>query len=156
VALVSFNTIGLEAQNALLKILEEPRPNVRFILLTSNRANLIGTVLSRVYILNERTKNNELLNEAEKFLSTPFNLRMKLPYIIDNISRIEKINGKERKDKEAIRIFVLALVTTLQKSKSDTKYIEETLEVASYVPDPSSSGKALMEYLSLLLPQTTI
>ena len=48
VGLISFHTAGIPAQNALLKILEEPGDTTRFILITSNKANLIQTVLSRV------------------------------------------------------------------------------------------------------------
>ncbi len=153
IGLVSFNTIGLEAQNALLKILEEPRIGVKFILLTSNKSNLIDTVLSRV-ITVEKDRSYESLTEAEKFLSTQINLRMKLPYIVDILSRVEKINNKERKDKETLHIFILSLATSLKNIKAEPKYIQETLEVASYVADPSTSGKALLEYLSLLLPVT--
>ncbi len=151
IALVSFNTIGLEAQNALLKILEEPRVGVKFILLTSNKTNIIDTVLSRLLIVENKQKS-ESLKDAETFLATKFDLRMKLPFVLDIISRIEKINNKERKDKEGLRIFILNLATVLKNNKSEPKYIQETLEVASYVADPSTSGKALLDYLSLLLP----
>lgn len=155
IALISFNTIGLEAQNALLKMLEEPRNGVRFILLTSNKKNLIDTVLSRLYTV-EKQLNEEVLTNAENFISTRHDLRMKLPHVIDILSRVEKINGRERKDKEILRIFILSLVTVLRNINAKPKYIKETIEVASYVADPSSSGKALLEYLSLLLPQSSV
>lgn len=151
IGLISFNTIGLEAQNALLKILEEPRHGVRLVLITSNTANIIDTVLSRVHVVKEN-KSAEDLHEAEKFLATSYESRISLPYVVELLSRSEKINGKERKDKEGIRLFILALTTVLEQKHVDAKYIQETLEIASYVADPSSSGKALMEYLALLLP----
>ncbi len=154
IALISFNTIGVEAQNALLKILEEPKFGVKFILLTSNKANIINTVLSRVLIIEnkEDTQNNRLIKEVSNFVSTQSELRMKLPFVIDIISRVEKTNGKERKDKEDLRIFILTLASELENKNIPPKYTNETLEIASYVSDPSSSGKALLEYLSLLLP----
>jgi DNA polymerase-3 subunit delta' len=155
IALISFHTIGLEAQNALLKMLEEPRDGVRFILLTSNKANLIDTVLSRVFLVGYN-KTTEATQEAETFLKTSCSSRMKLPYIVDIISRTEKENGKERKDREPVYLFILTLVTVLKNKKNAQKYVEETLKVASYAADSSSSGKALLEYLSLLLPQSKV
>ena len=150
IALISFHTIGLEAQNALLKLLEEPRAGVRFILVTSNTASLIPTVLSRVLVISS-DENNEELFDAENFLKTSHTLRMKLPHTLKLLSQVDE---EERKDREAVKAFILAISRVLTKNNSDTNYITETLEIASYAADPSASGKALLEYLSLLLPQT--
>lgn len=158
IALVSFHTVGIEAQNALLKILEEPRPGVRFILLTSNKTNLIETVLSRVLEVRLNTEhlpnhNPETVESAEIFLATSHGLRMKLACIVNILSRVDE---EDRKDRESVRSFILTLVILLRKDDSGSKYIEETLNVASYASDPSASGKALIEYLALLLPQTKV
>lgn len=152
IALISFHTIGLEAQNALLKILEEPRLGIRFILITSNKTNLIDTILSRVLVIEEK-ENNEMLTHAEIFLNTSHGLRIKLPYIVDILSRVDE---EDRKDRESVRTFILTLSTVLKNENIGPRYIKETLEVASYVSDPSTSGKALLEYLSLLLPQSSV
>lgn len=151
IALVSFHTIGLEAQNALLKILEEPRAGVRFILITSNKANLIETLLSRVLLVN--IANNESSNEVAKvFLKSNPVSRIKLPEITKLLSQVDE---EERKDREAVRSFVLSLLPLIKKGKA-SKYKKEILEIASYAADPSASGKALLEYLALLLPQIEV
>lgn len=149
-AVISFHTAGLEAQNTLLKILEEPRNGIRFILVTSNKENLIATVLSRVVCVEEND-NKESLYEATKFLETSHALRMKLPYVVDILSRTDE---EDRKDRESVREFILALASVLNENSVSLNYVEETLQSASYAADPSASGKALLEYLSLLLPQT--
>lgn len=149
-AVISFHTAGLEAQNTLLKILEEPRNGIRFILVTSNKENLIATVLSRVVCVEENN-NKESLYEATKFLETSHALRMKLPYVVDILSRTDE---EDRKDRESVREFILALASVLNENSVSLNYVEETLQSASYAADPSASGKALLEYLSLLLPQT--
>ena len=51
-----------------------------------------------------------------------------------------------------MKSFILSVVNVLQEKKSEPRYITETLEIASYASDPSASGKALVEYLALLLP----
>jgi DNA polymerase III gamma/tau subunit len=42
------DTMGAPAQNAFLKLLEEPRPNLRFILTAHSTSHLLPTILSRV------------------------------------------------------------------------------------------------------------
>ncbi len=151
VGLISFHTIGVPAQNALLKILEEPNEKTRFILVTSNKENLIETVLSRVLhhtSNSDTTKNNS--HEAIEFVSTSPTLRMKLSFVT---SLLSKTDEEDRKDREAVRTFILSLAEYYSTKKDYVRYVPEILEVASFASDPSSSGKALLEYLSLLLPQ---
>lgn len=45
------------ARNAMLKILEEPPASVRFILLTSRRASMMSTILSRSRVINFQPRN---------------------------------------------------------------------------------------------------
>jgi DNA polymerase III delta prime subunit len=151
IALISFHTAGLPAQNAMLKILEEPRQGTRFVLLTSNKENLIDTVLSRVHHIHVNASVSDLVQKtAEEFLATSPSFRMKLSHVVDLLAKIDE---EGRKDREAIKGFILTLVSIMQAKKVEPRFITETLEIASYASDPSASGKALLEYLSLLLPQ---
>lgn len=157
IALISFHTAGIPAQNAMLKILEEPREGVKFILITSSKNNLISTVLSRVHEVRHKTQEAGSKNDtnAKLFLEERPTLRIKLPFITELLSRVDE---EDRKDKEAVRGFILQIVDYLGKQSAGgqmikSKYIEETLQMASYASDPSVSGKVLLEYLSLLLPQ---
>ena len=150
IALISFHTATLPAQNAMLKILEEPRSGVRFILLTSNKDNLIGTVLSRVHEVQTKNEERRTKNEyANEFLKTPHNSRIKLPFIVELLARTDE---EGRKDRESVRRFILSIVDALSEARVSPLYITETIQVASYASDPSASGKALLEYLALLLP----
>lgn len=150
-ALVSFHTITIPAQNALLKIAEEPRFGVTFIFVTSNKNAIIPTLYSRLQEKSSRDGDIEKNNEAEIFLKTPHTQRMKLPYIVKLLTKVDE---EGRKDRESVRAFILSLIDILTSSKEGKGYLSTTLETASYASDPSSSGKALLEYLSLLLPQT--
>ncbi len=155
IALISFHTGGIPAQNSMLKILEEPRDGVRFILVTSNKDNLIDTVTSRLFEVTSRKSvhkvESEFLIPVEAFLKTNPTARIKLPFIIELLSRVDE---EDRKDKESVMKFILQIAESLGNEKNiKPKYIEETLQIASYASDPSVSGKALLEYLALLLPQ---
>lgn len=150
IAVLSFNTMGLEAQNLLLKVLEEPRSGVRFILVTTHTKHLISTVLSRVCIVRHTEKGNTA-KDAMLFLETSHTSRMKLPYVTDILSRVDE---ESRKDRESVKEFIISLAEIAQQKQYPSMYTKEIFEIASYASDPSVSGKALIEYLALLLPQT--
>ncbi len=152
IALISFHTAGTPAQNAMLKVLEEPRPGTRFVLLTSNVANLLPTIMSRVHHMrSEEGEVNLDRKHAEEFLRTSHAFRMKLSFVVDLLACVDE---EGRKDREAVRSFLLSIAGELSAARVAPHYIQETLELASYASDPSASGKALLEYLTLLLPQT--
>ncbi len=151
IGLISFHTAGTPAQNALLKILEEPPLNTRFIIITNDAVNIIDTVLSRLSLVHiETSESLEADNSTKLFLSTNPSQRMKLSCVTQ---LLEKKDEEDRKDREAVKAFILSLIPVLTSQKVPSQYITETLEIASYGSDTSSSGKALLEYLSLLLPQ---
>ena len=151
-ALISFHTATLPAQNAMLKILEEPRVGVSFILVTSNRENLIPTVISRVHEIKQKAesrKQNE--GNAELFFKTKPTERMELNFVKEILNKEDE---EKRKDREGVRNFILSLALFARGKKeirgSDLMKIEECV---SYASDSSASGKMLLEFLSLLLPQ---
>jgi DNA polymerase-3 subunit delta' len=60
IAAVEFTTV---AQNSLLKLLEEPPPNIEFIIISPTKSNLLPTVRSRLPILkNSKTQEKEQLD----------------------------------------------------------------------------------------------
>ena len=149
-AVLSFHTITLPAQNALLKILEEPKAGVKFILVTSNKEALIPTLLSRLQEQKIKDEIKITTTQAEEFLQTPFNERMKLSSVVSLLSRTDE---EGRKDREAVQEFILSLIPPLHRDPQYAQYILKVTEMASYAGDPSSSGKAIIEYLALLLPE---
>lgn len=153
IGLISFHTAGVPAQNAMLKVLEEPRIGVKLIVVTSNKDSLLPTVLSRLHEVHLTSNRQPLTsNSANLFLETKPTARIKLPFITELLSREDE---EGRKNREALRGFILSLADSLETQKNiKPKYIEEIIEMSSYAGDPSSSGKAILEYIALLLPQT--
>jgi hypothetical protein len=149
-AIVSFHTATLPAQNALLKVLEEPPQGIRFVIITPNREHLLATIVSRTVLVTSVDTTRDT-SQAESFLGTKPVLRMKLPEITKLLSQEDE---EGRKDREQIRSFILDVVDVLALQKNiPQKYCKETLEMASYVGDPSIAVKPVIEYLSLLLPK---
>jgi hypothetical protein len=150
IAIISFHTASIPAQNALLKILEEPAQNVRFILITSNKEQLLHTVRSRTSLVEHLVNVSSTRKDAEEFLTTPPTKRIELLCVKD---LLQKVDEEERKDRESVRSFILSLIPILEtQTPYPYKVIQEVFACASYAGDSSSSGKALIEYLALLLP----
>ncbi len=84
-------SFGIEAQNSLLKVLEEPPRNIIFVIITSSKNSILPTVLSRLEVKYLKTK--KLLHEFELDLR---NLELKdiYRYLKEN-QRISKHEAKE-------------------------------------------------------------
>lgn len=56
--ILAADKFNIEAQNALLKVLEEPPNNVKFILIAKYKSAILPTILSRLLLTNKRTKSD--------------------------------------------------------------------------------------------------
>ena len=75
VFLISTNNFLLEAQNAMLKLFEEPIEDTHFFIITPNIDGLLSTFGSRFYAI--RNINSEIVNQdADKFISLSFSERI--------------------------------------------------------------------------------
>lgn len=151
VAVISFHTITHQAQNAMLKLIEEPREDTSFIFITTQKENILPTVLSRMMEVSFDLDSDSENEEVMKFLETGSVLRMKLPFI-KKILEAEDEEG--RKDRESVQIFCMKLEEVLARQDLDKnlKEIKELRRMISYLGDSSGSPKMILEYLSLLLP----
>ena len=150
-ALISFHTATLPAQNAMLKILEEPKGKVSFIVVTGNKEGLLPTVISRLHevkteILNDREQNTD---GAKKFFNTKPTERMKLKEVIQVLNEEDEMG---RKNRESLKNFISSLVKFGKENNLGSDKLIKLLEMENYASDPSASGKMILEYISLLLP----
>ena len=85
------STFRKEAQNSLLKILEEPPKNVVFIIITNSKSSLLPTIYSRLpykYLKKSVLKNESVLDMNKLDLKDIYN------FLKDN----QKISKQEAKD----------------------------------------------------------
>ncbi len=156
-AILSFHTITHQAQNAILKLIEEPRDDTSFIFITTQKENILSTVLSRMVEVSPGLESQidiqtDLVNEdVNKFLETPKVLRMKL-LLVKKILDAEDKDG--RKDRESVQIFCMKLEQELAKQglSQNLREVKELRRMISFLGDSSGSPKMILEYLSLLLP----
>lgn len=147
---LDLKAITSEAQNALLKLLEEPGKNTHFFIILPTVSLLLPTVLSRLQLLDWDLGNNEPTSgdhkEALDFLKMPISQRLK--YIKDLADDL----ADEKISRSAIVEFVESLEAVIYEkegiSKSSNK-LETISQALTYARDRSSSLKMLLEYVAL-------
>jgi DNA polymerase III delta prime subunit len=129
--------ITLEAQNALLKVFEEPPVSTKFLLVVPKDFIVLPTLLSRCEIVRT-TEEIESKVDFENFLSASFAGRLSL---------IE--TAQKKKDTQWQRSIKTGLIKYL---KDNTKQLKELEYVTRMLMTRGASNKMLLEHAALLLP----
>jgi len=149
---ISANFITEKAQNAMLKLFEEPRGDTHFFLVLPSLNNIIPTFRSRLYIF-DANKVVDTLIDPKDFLKMPIGKRM------EAVKKIyESISDEEESKVEVIKLInslevELKKNTNIKKLNSgEVKMFEDIEKVRQYAGEQSPSLKMLLEHLSLILP----
>ena len=150
--IIGIGSITSEAQQALLKLFEEPSRGSIFILLVPH-GTLLPTLRSRLmqYPENLQPALKKGPEEAATFLKATYKTRS---------TSITALLKDDEGAKERVRALLQGLeakiYAALQKSKGKKEYreaLEDIAKVRSYVGDRSPSLKMLLEHLAATLPQ---
>lgn len=137
VFILSAPRFTLEAQNSLLKTLEEPYENTHFFILIHARDLLLPTLLSRVHILRPEEKTESEIKDTKEFLElTP----------PERIKWIKKFVDKEK----SLSTFLDDLIRTLQHEKRNEE-IRRVYKVRRFVDDPAALPRLILEHLALVI-----
>ncbi len=146
---VSANFITEKAQNAMLKLFEEPRGDTHFFLILPSLNNILPTLRSRLMIVQNIGKNSSLIN-VKDFLKGSIGERTK-----EILKLMESIKDEEESKIEVVK-FINALETELAKNvdfskdaQKEVKMFEQIEKVRQYASEQSPSLKMLLEYLAL-------
>lgn len=135
-----------EAQNALLKTLEEPPKEAVLILGTSSDAYLLPTVLSRCQVINipnpagstHATRGVDISKEVEKLLKSSIEERFKY---------IEKLKEKEL----FLHYLAFYFRDKLIHSSCDKEFLKRILRSEEWAKQ-NVNIRAILEYLMLVMP----
>jgi len=123
--IIPANIFRKEAQNALLKVLEEPPEYIKFIIITTTKTALLPTIRSRMIIRDKR----------EKIAIPPFDISLKTMNLGDIFSYIKTLSSKKPSKVEA-KILVESLlneVSTFNLSKNELEMFDNALlEIEHY------------------------
>ena len=155
---VSANFITEKAQNAMLKLFEEPRGDTHFFLVLPSLSNIIPTFRSRLFIID--TNLSAQAGEAGGSVINPKDfLQMTTGKRMESVKKLCEIITDEEASKIEIIKFINALETELKINvnflkikKSEAKMFEELEKVRQYAGEQSPSLKMLLEHVSLILP----
>ena len=153
------NSMTREAQNALLKVLEEPPKDTHFFFVLPSAEALLPTLRSRLHsaALGARAVSQESAELAKSFFQSAIPARLKL--IAALLKELEK-EKEEKRDtpalilaKENIMRFLDALErTAAEEVRGNAGALTEILEAKKYSRDKAPSFKLLLEHLALVLP----
>lgn len=135
--IIKANKFGIEAQNSLLKIIEEPPRNIVFIVVTNSRNSLLPTIRSRLMIKNMLTKkifsktglnfNKLTLKNISLFIDEKVHLerigeltKMELKELISQIIKECFEQGIKFSEKELIYINKLIVLADLNTKTAPT------------------------------------
>lgn len=164
VIVVVLHTISHQAQNAILKTLEEPRPGTFIFILTNTSAIFLPTILSRVQVVRafsaianggtyKSTTNNGALSPELFIKNSPTKRLAQVKEILD-------LKADEEIGDAAIFSFIQEVEKLVYSSSngantsstSHTSIAKIFTKVEDYMRDTSSSKKLLLEYIALRLP----
>ena len=139
-------SISNDAQQALLKLFEEPQEGSVFVLLTPP-GTLIATLRSRFVEYPERLEEEPASHAAaKKFLASAGKERS---------AQIAALLKEEGGEKERVREFLNSLEALLHKKikeRESRAALEDIALVRNYLADRSASLKMLLEHLAIALP----
>lgn len=150
VSILIIKSITHEAQNALLKILEEPPLGTYFFMSLENLGGLLPTFISRVRILNlpnapDDLEENDISNNARKFLKGKIKDRLAMAR---SLSRSEDKSKMKELIKEMEKI---CYENSNDKIYSESEAMKNILTAKIFASARGSSPKMLLEWLSCVL-----
>lgn len=145
--LQSFDHSSLEAQNAALKLFEEPPTNVQFILSVQNKHKLLGTIQSRcqtIYLKSDdkidqkiETQNlviKEIISKKLKYLGNP-----------------ELIVTKKEEALEKIDQLIMSLREIITTNKLASSILTECLKTRQLIENNNLNPQLSLDHLLIFI-----
>ena len=155
--LISADRFTHQAQNALLKTLEEPSVNVHFFVLLSAPDLLLPTLLSRMQVIHSSSQKPSLKKSSD--VSFGKHGQISLDKVSATPEQFIKLNLKDRlsfakkfaDDERPLGVFLDSLMQKMRAEKVDTKTLEKIFTVRRFADDPSKSSRLILEHLATVL-----
>jgi hypothetical protein len=161
VFIIELDAATHEAQNSLLKILEEPKPDNYFFIMAPTADTLIPTVRSRLHILDRKNflGHGTVISSAsvlDSVLSAKDFLAMSLAKRITFVDDLAEQISEEKVTKHEAITFLNSLEKYLYDSARASKAVglpskkfETIAHARDYANDRAPSVKMLLEYVAL-------
>lgn len=152
--IVGISSITTEAQQALLKLFEEPQKGLVFVVLTPPGL-FIPTLKSRFLPFEQgstllKSARFDLAQGVSEFLAAPYAKRSAM--MADMLDADEEEDVKE-KVRDFLARFEVALAPKVGESPAVRASLEDIAKFRSYVNDRSPSLKMILEHFAATLPR---
>lgn len=155
--IIAVRSITLDAQHALLKVLEEPAPHAHFFIALSTLHGILRTLRSRALLIYGKPEELPFLADARTFLASYPNVRLEIlePTTKGLSDDDEKVKKEAR---ERVDLFLRSLITAFNEQAPTIPnhvrqtYIQEFTTAQRYMRNVASAPKLLLEHLALVLP----
>ncbi len=155
--ILSLNTMGHEAQNSLLKVLEEPVEGSHFFFILPTSKVLLPTLRSRMVIITHESfgagdSQSDLAKSARDFIKGPLSAR--LEFAKGTAEKVSESLETRAGVAEFISCLERELYALSKKKATEAKALsalKEVLLAKKYINDRSSSVKMLLEHTALML-----
>jgi hypothetical protein len=142
-------TITVEAQNALLRTLEEPTPGTHIFLIMPQVDTLLPTLRSRCQLLDWQVSGEAGDSGAQAWLTLEPSARLK---------QVEKIIKSDNAKAEAIKLLLeLQSLWHRKRVKVSIEQYQAVMsrlgQLTSYLTDRSSAVKLILEETAFLIPK---
>lgn len=156
VCIIATKFINREAEQALLKIIEEPARDTHIFIIVPDVSLLLDTIISRAQVVKlGQNISKEKRELALKFIKSNSKGRLEI------ISQIIKEN-KDEDNSSVLRGYVVAFVNEIEKvlyeewkkNRGDKKLklsLEEIEKNRDFLNIPGSSAKMILEHLALVI-----
>jgi DNA polymerase III delta prime subunit len=148
VFVIRADALTIEAQNALLKLFEEPGEGNHFFLILSEDKTILLTLRSRMQFFSFEDEKDHAESFGRTFIDSSLAERLKL------VSAIA-----DDKDKAEAKRLVHSLIDTLHEEYRDEKSIlrmtpvlKDLVSADDYLSDRAPSIKMLLEHIAHVLP----
>jgi hypothetical protein len=147
---VSWSRATAEAQNALLKVVEEAPGSTVFFFCVESVGHVLPTLRSRTIVVSakSRVKSSDSRDDAEEFLEANYEKRL---------AAVEKMTGyiSKTQDRVPVRHFVQGLLSAARRQGVGAPYLRDLLDADRYMRMQGSSAKAVLSHVAVTLPRVT-
>lgn len=146
VFIVAVPSMTTEAQNALLKTLEEPPADAMFFFIVASPESLLATLRSRTQMLSLGGAMAESTVDIHEFLRANSAKRL------DMLKPLFEKDEDDKRDMSGVLTFLSALERAIGAEDAAAPGLESVYRARKYVGDKGSLVKPLLEQVALLVP----
>jgi len=156
VCIIATKFINREAEQALLKIIEEPAVNTHFFIIVPDASKLQETIISRVHVVKTNQLQDEKINKEVSLF-----IKSKPTERIEIVAKIIKENKSEENSGQ-LRSYATSFVNEIESffykrfkdNKTDKNIIfilNELQKSRDYLSTPGASVKMILEHIAVVI-----